>query len=273
MTAKLALIPALAAALTFGCASARPPPELLSAQASYARAAAGPAAELAPSELMDAQLALDEANREFELRGDRPEVRDRAYVALRKAEIAAVTAQAQLESRKLADAQKQTALLLEKQARAAQARLAQTERELEEARGAAAAEPAKPAEPSEPTGSIRDDERGTVVTVLFEMGDASLTAPGKALLDKGYGKVGDRPVVIEGHTDSTGSAELNQQLSTARAEAARDYLIEKGVPKDKITVNGMGETQPVGPNTSDEDRARNRRVEVIIKAPPAVSAR
>lgn len=72
-------------------------------------------------------------------------------------------------------------------------------------------------------------------------------------------------VVIEGHTDSDGSDAHNQQLSEARAEAVRTFLVESGgVIPDVIHARGYGEAQPVSPNDTPLNKARNRRVEVVI---------
>lgn len=67
-------------------------------------------------------------------------------------------------------------------------------------------------------------------------------------------------VEIQGHTDSQGAAELNQQLSERRAAAVRDYLVEQGVDADRLDYKGYGETDPVASNDTAEGRAENRRV-------------
>jgi OmpA-OmpF porin, OOP family len=67
---------------------------------------------------------------------------------------------------------------------------------------------------------------------------------------------------VQGHADSTASAEHNQTLSEARARAVRDYLIRQGVAPDRIAIKGYGETRPAASNDSLEGRALNRRVEL-----------
>jgi outer membrane protein OmpA-like peptidoglycan-associated protein len=68
---------------------------------------------------------------------------------------------------------------------------------------------------------------------------------------------------IEGHTDSDGSAELNQQLSEARAKAVRNKMIEMGIAKDRLDSAGHGQSTPIAPNDSVEGKAQNRRVEFV----------
>jgi len=76
---------------------------------------------------------------------------------------------------------------------------------------------------------------------------------------------GDKVVTVEGHTDSTGSAQRNSKLSQMRAEAVKDYLVSnKTVDEDKIKARGFGDTQPIASNKTSSGRAENRRVDVII---------
>jgi len=74
----------------------------------------------------------------------------------------------------------------------------------------------------------------------------------------------DLTLNIEGHTDATGSAEINQKLSAARAQAVLTFLKEMGVPEARMTAKGFGPDQPIAPNDTAEGRARNRRVEIIL---------
>jgi OOP family OmpA-OmpF porin len=67
---------------------------------------------------------------------------------------------------------------------------------------------------------------------------------------------------VQGHTDSTASAEHNQKLSEARAKAVRDYFIQKGIAPERVRAKGLGETKPVATNDTPEGRAQNRRVEL-----------
>ncbi|MCG6921791.1 MAG: OmpA family protein, partial [Acidobacteria bacterium] len=74
----------------------------------------------------------------------------------------------------------------------------------------------------------------------------------------------DYTVSVNGHTDDVGTVEYNQKLSERRAEAVRDYLVEAGVPEGILSVTGHGKSRPLVPGTSEEARARNRRVELGI---------
>lgn len=74
----------------------------------------------------------------------------------------------------------------------------------------------------------------------------------------------DSDVLVAGHTDSSGDAAYNQSLSEKRANAVRNYLIEKGVDGSRLSVRGYGETEPVASNDTAAGRAKNRRVELRI---------
>jgi OmpA-OmpF porin, OOP family len=70
---------------------------------------------------------------------------------------------------------------------------------------------------------------------------------------------------VEGHTDSTGSHEYNQALSERRATRVRDVLMDNGVPPQRLTVRGYGETDPIADNATQEGRQANRRVQLEIR--------
>ena len=71
-------------------------------------------------------------------------------------------------------------------------------------------------------------------------------------------------VDVVGHTDSTGRAEYNQQLSVRRAQSVADYLMSREVLPERLVVTGRGQTQPIAPNDTVEGRALNRRVEIVL---------
>jgi OmpA-OmpF porin, OOP family len=72
-------------------------------------------------------------------------------------------------------------------------------------------------------------------------------------------------VGITGHTDSLGAEDYNQQLSMRRANAVKNYLIERGVNPNIMSTSGMGESSPVASNATREGRSKNRRVEISIR--------
>ncbi len=71
-------------------------------------------------------------------------------------------------------------------------------------------------------------------------------------------------IEISGHTDNTGTTEINMKLSQDRADAVRNYLIRKGISAERVTAKGYGDTEPVADNSTDEGKAKNRRTEVRI---------
>lgn len=76
----------------------------------------------------------------------------------------------------------------------------------------------------------------------------------------------DKSIVhVIGHTDSTGTAQHNQQLSEARARSVADTMSVQGVPRDRLRTEGRGEFEPVATNDTAEGRSRNRRVDIVIK--------
>ena len=71
-------------------------------------------------------------------------------------------------------------------------------------------------------------------------------------------------VTIIGHTDSTGSDAVNNPLSIDRAEAARDYLVSRGVARTRIVTDGRGAREPIADNNTQQGRYKNRRVEIYV---------
>lgn len=116
----------------------------------------------------------------------------------------------------------------------------------------------------------RDTARGLIVNmsdVLFDTGKSTLRPGAREKLAKVSGIVQSHPglkLEVEGHTDSVGGDEYNQQLSEKRAEAVRVYLIQQGIASDSITAKGYGKSRPVVSNATAEGRQRNRRVEMVV---------
>ena len=123
----------------------------------------------------------------------------------------------------------------------------------------------------------RDSSRGLIAEiggVQFATGTADANATARESLSKFSGIVASYPDLrfnVEGHTDSTGSAAMNTELSLKRAMTVRDYLIAQGVPASKIDVAGLGLSAPIGDNTTTDGRARNRRVEIVVSGLPLPS--
>lgn len=103
--------------------------------------------------------------------------------------------------------------------------------------------------------------------ITFDVASTVLDAASRARMDDladiliGCGAV---PVEIGGHTDSDGPEAVNQRLSQARADTVRDTLIDRGVDAAYLTAVGYGESEPVAPNDTSENKALNRRIELVV---------
>ena len=102
---------------------------------------------------------------------------------------------------------------------------------------------------------------------FFDFDKSTLKPEGKAKLDDLVSKMGGialEVIIAVGHTDSVGTDGYNQKLSVARSEAVKNYLVGKGVEKNRVYTEGKGEKQPVADNKTAEGRAKNRRVEIEV---------
>jgi outer membrane protein OmpA-like peptidoglycan-associated protein len=117
---------------------------------------------------------------------------------------------------------------------------------------------------------LRQTESGVVVTlgdVLFESGQTELREEAMASLVEVVDLLQSEPdknIRIEGHTDSVGDANTNLEISQKRADAVFEALVSLGVDASRVTTQGMGEDFPIASNESEEGRAQNRRVDVIL---------
>jgi outer membrane protein OmpA-like peptidoglycan-associated protein len=112
--------------------------------------------------------------------------------------------------------------------------------------------------------------------VSFDSGRADIKPNFRPILDQfasGLSSQQNTEVRIIGHTDNTGSDELNNRLSLQRAEATRNYLVSRGVNPQMVLTAGRGEMEPVSENNSEQGRARNRRVEIFLGERANVAAR
>ena len=288
----------LSLALLAGCASSdleqAAKAQLTKAQTAYRQAQSDPNVQAyAQLQLADAQKAVQAAEQAQNLE----DMQQLAYLAEKKSQTASVVGAMrkteqdtqmmgretqdillQKRERELkaarADAE-QARASAEARARDAEAKAREAEQaraQAEQARRAAEAEQAKTAALAKELADLKAQQtnRGLVLTVgdvLFATGRAEVAAGGMRSIDKlaeWLKKNPTRNLLIEGHTDNTGSEDLNMKLSQQRAEAVRDQLVSRGVGPDRITTKGYGPKYPVVANDSASGRQQNRRVEVVV---------
>jgi outer membrane protein OmpA-like peptidoglycan-associated protein len=118
--------------------------------------------------------------------------------------------------------------------------------------------------------ATRDSARGLIANmsdVLFRSGSFELLPGARERLAKVSGIVLAYPslhVAIEGHTDSVGSDQYNQDLSEHRAQAVRDYFVQQGISSNAVEARGFGKSEPIASNDTAEGRQQNRRVELVL---------
>lgn len=118
--------------------------------------------------------------------------------------------------------------------------------------------------------SVRRVARGVAVVLggsrTFSVGQADLSSLAHSEIAGVAQELmrGDYPLSVEGHTDSTGGAELNQRLSGERAASVRAALLAHGLAPSRVTASGFGPTRPVADNATADGRAANRRVEIVV---------
>ena len=120
--------------------------------------------------------------------------------------------------------------------------------------------------PGTPWGA-KVDERGCWVIrgTQFQVGSSEIRPSSYPALNEIADVLEKNPSVkleVAGHTDSTGSAALNQRLSEQRAQAVLEYLVSKGIDRDRLSAKGYGLTKPIATNATPQGRAKNRRVEL-----------
>lgn len=257
-------------ALVAGCAGARPA-SLDRARSSLTQAQQDPAVvRYAPAQLSEAQATMTQAENVWNSEGDREEASHLAYVAEQRARIAVAAAQekaAEDETQRLRTQREDIRV----GARTREAELAHAQAEAATDRAVAATTRAQVLEQELAALKAQDTERGLVMTlqegVLFEYDKADLKPGAMRSLEPLTAFLRehpDRTLVIEGHTDSTGTDSYNLELSQRRAEAVRNFLISQGISADRILARGYGEAYPVTTNTTEAGRQQNRRVEVVI---------
>ncbi|MCL2450809.1 MAG: OmpA family protein [Polyangiaceae bacterium] len=281
----LILVPAALAA----CGGERVPPKsLVDARAEFARAKDGVAIQLDPTDVHEADLALQRAEAAWNDAPDEPTTIDLAIMAQRKAQIAEAEAAALKGQRDADEAKRQLTDVMTSQLRAARGQLDQTKQALDKTQDQLAAEQKAAAEQRQKLAdleaklkdardtiakiaAVKDDDRGMVITlqgeVLFQTNKYDLKAGAMAKLDQIAealrGK--EQPMVVFGYTDNVGPRDFNLDLSQKRANSVRDYLVGRGIPQDLISAQGKGPDSPISDNGSLEGRAANRRVEIVVQ--------
>ena len=281
----------LALALTLplsACAAHVAPRELVDARSAYDHAQQSQAPKLVPAELHVAKEALDDAEQKFASDPDSQDVIDEAYIAMREAQraealgnAAAATDATAMAERNRTKTQEEIINNQQGQLQHAQSSLANTHAALEKQKEMTAQERQARLDAEKKASDAMDalskslavkaDTRGTVITlsggVVFATGQATILPGAQAQLNQVADALktqAEHHFVVEGHTDNQGTDAINNELSTRRANAVRDYLVVRGVASEAITAQGFGSTRPVGDNKNPEGRAMNRRVEIIV---------
>lgn len=110
--------------------------------------------------------------------------------------------------------------------------------------------------------------------ISFDTNRAEIKNDFRPILDKFASGLATNPnarVTIIGHTDNTGSDAINDPLSVNRAARTRDYLSARGVPQNRISIDGRGSHEPLVSNNNEANRSRNRRVEIFVAEPQATA--
>jgi outer membrane protein OmpA-like peptidoglycan-associated protein len=257
------------ALLALACATPPPPTGLSDAQAAYSQAEANESVQKnAPVELLEARRALDRAESEWEKSGDAEETEHLAYLAKRRVEVAEQWAsgrEAVERAEVLRREMGQDARAMVSSAEAARAEAEAARRAAEEA-----AERERKLREELSDLQARETARGLEMTlgdILFDVDQASLK-PGAVQrlyrLVTFLKQYPDRAVLVEGHTDSSGSDAYNVSLSERRADSVRSFLVENAIEAQRVLARGYGKAYPVAGNDTAEGRQRNRRVDIVI---------
>lgn len=274
------------------CATSQPPPAaLVDARTTLRQAELDPAVlSHAPLELKKATDSLNRANQLLDDDESVDEISSAAYVANQQAKTAMAIALAKSNDVAIAGAEADRerarsemltgqASRAQADARAAQAKTASAEQRASGAEARSLSAQAGAADARQQAEQLQQQlaalqatqtERGMLVTlgdVLFETGRAEVKPGAQASLAKLADFLEQNPsrdVLIEGHTDSVGSAAYNTVLSHRRADAVNVALAGLGLNTSRTTTVGYGEDYPVADNTSASNRALNRRVEIYI---------
>lgn len=268
-------------AASAACGGARMPPKELSDAREEMLQARQSASRLDPTDVHEADLALQNAERAWVNDPDAPSTIDLALIAQRKAQLAEAEAQSAQALNRTAVAKQQTQALAASQLASVQGQLGQTERQLDQTQEQVQLQRARLLDMDAKLkdaratiakiATVHDDARGMVITLqgelLFKTGLWELKPAAMAKLDQiAEALKGDeQPIDVIGYTDNVGTHSNNMDLSMKRASAVRDYLVERGIPQDLVKAEGRGPDSPAADNDSVEGRASNRRVELVVQ--------
>jgi outer membrane protein OmpA-like peptidoglycan-associated protein len=244
---KQLMIPALlAASVALAACSTPPNANLEQARSNYTGLQTNPqASKVAALETKEASDYLDKADKAYQDKEDQAKVDQLAYLTNQRVEVAKQTIALRNAEANLKNASAQRA----------QARLDARDAQIKQLQDSL---------------NAKQTDRGTLVTfgdVLFATDRADLKSSGLVNINKlaqFLSENPDRKVIVEGYTDSTGTANHNQSLSERRAGSVRTALVKMGVDPARIVAQGYGKEYPVAENSSVSGRAMNRRVEVTI---------
>ncbi|MBK7973479.1 MAG: OmpA family protein [Deltaproteobacteria bacterium] len=274
---KLGRRVAAAALLTIaaGCAS-RQTPELQALRTRYDQEKPR-LDQLAPVASDDARVAIDKVAGAVTSGAEREEVTHLVYVANKRIDVAEARADERAATDEVAKLSAGTSASRDRrtrkrgQRRARSAAASAGVRATEASQRASDAEARNRALQSQLSElQARETDRGIVLTlgdVLFDVDRTTLKAGARTSLEKLVSFLNENPdrnVEIEGHTDSTGSRDHNEELSQARAESVATFLASRGIGGDRVQTRGLAFDYPVASNDTTAGRQLNRRVETII---------
>jgi outer membrane protein OmpA-like peptidoglycan-associated protein len=268
---KNLIFSAALAALLLACASAPQRNESVEeARSEVQKLSQEPLAQQAAStDIEAARNTLQQADMALQQRKSPEEVNHLAYLALRHAQAGQARVAAARGRQEVAQAeQERNRIVLQTRERETQ----QARSEAETAKGAAQTAQSQLANARQELQDLqaKQTDRGVIVTlsdVLFDSGRATLKPGADRALDRlaQFLKANPRTrVLVEGHTDSVGSEEYNEELSQRRAQAVTEALSARGVPADQYQAKGLGKAYPVASNETPAGRQQNRRVEIVF---------
>lgn len=243
--------------------------ELDQAHADVEALAADPLAQQAASqELSNARKSLESADIAMKNR-DKEEVLHYAYLATQQAQTGQERIATARAKQEVAQGEaERNRVLLESRTREAQAAKAAAEQQAQQAD--AAKQQAEAAQRQLEEMQAKQTDRGMVLTlgdVLFDTAASTLKPGADSIIDRvaAFMKQNEgTKVIVEGHTDSRGSAEYNQQLSERRAQAVADALAFRGIDRSRVEAVGRGEALPVASNDTSAGQQQNRRVDLVF---------